>query len=306
MRFKGLDLNLLLCLETLIEQQNVTRTAEIMGLSQPAVSAGLSRLRGFFGDPLLVQNGKRMLPTPYALRLLPAIKSILADVDALVSIPPYFNPANASRRFRICASDFLASVIWSPLLSRLASSAPALEFELIPMDDNATQRLDRGEIDILITPDSYISHNHPSELLLEEGHVVAGWNGNPLLSGPLSMESFLTAGHVAVEIGSANRMSFAESFMRSQGIHRRIEVRASSFTIIPDLLSGTKRLAVMHQRLARKVQRHYPIACSPLPFDMPPMREMIQHHRARSEDAGLLWLIEQLHLQVEYSDKFNG
>ncbi len=295
MRFKGLDLNLLVCLDALLDLRNVTRAAEHLSLSQPAISAALSRLRTFFADPLLVQNGKRMMPTPFALRLQPAIRAILNDVDGLVGSSPHFDPATSTRDFRICLSDYLASVLLAPLLPHLARVAPGVGIDVVPLSDDATQRLDRGEIDLLLTPESYVSDEHPAELLFEEGHVVVGWRHNPVMARPVDVESFVAAGHVAVEIGRFNRVSYAESYMRAQGITRRIEVRVSGFTIIPELLEGTTRLAVMHARLAAKAARHWSLAISPLPFAMPPMREMAQFHRARAEDAGLRWLIDAFH-----------
>ncbi|NKJ41929.1 LysR substrate-binding domain-containing protein [Novosphingobium sp. SG720] len=295
MRFKGLDLNLLVCLDALLDLRNVTRAAEHLSLSQPAISAALARLRTFFADPLLVQNGKRMMPTPFALRLQPAIRAILEDVDGLVGSSPHFDPGSSTRDFRICLSDYLASVLLAPLLRHMAQVAPGVRIDMVPLSDDATQRLDRGEIDLLLTPESYVSDEHPSELLFEEEHVVVGWHGNPAMAGPIDVPTFAAAGHVAVEIGRFNRVSFAESYMRAQGIERRVEVRVAAFTIIPELLEGTHRLAVMHRRLAEKAARHFPVTVAPLPFPIPPMREMVQFHRARAEDAGLRWMIDAFH-----------
>lgn len=305
MRFRGLDLNLLVCLNTLLDMRNVTRAGEQLNLSQPAISAALSRLRAFFDDPLLVQNGKRMLPTPYALRLHPAIKSVLADVDALISASPHFDPATTNRLFRLCTSDFLISVLLAPLLPRLEEEAPGMQFDIVPLGDDAAARLDHGEIDLLLTPEGYISDGHPAELLFEEEHVVAGWRGNPLLARPMDMDAFQSSGHIAVEIGRTSRLSFAESFMRAQGIERRVEIRVSAFTLIPELLIGTGRLAIMHRRLAERAAQHYPIAYTPLPFAMPPMREMVQFHRARADDAGLHWLIDRLLAFIQHPDNLS-
>jgi DNA-binding transcriptional LysR family regulator len=294
MRYKGLDLNLLVCLNALLEAQSVTRAAEQLNLSQPAISAALSRLRVFFGDPLLVPHGKRMLPTPHAMRLLPAITALLGDVDSLISTSPYFDPATSNRTFKLCVSDFLSSVLIAPLLPKMELVAPNLRIQLVPLSDEATAELDRGETDMLLAPEIYTSGDHPAELLFEEEHVVAGWNENPIFAGAIDKDQFQAAGHVAVEIGRVNRASFAESFMRSRGIERRIEIRVSSFTLIPEFLVGTARLAVMHLRLAERASLHYPIKSAPLPFDMPRMREMVQYHRARADDAGLRWLIATL------------
>src|SRR5690606_30868752 len=141
--------------------------------------------------------------------------------------------------------------------------------------------LDQGELDVIVSPLPYLSEDHPSVLLLEERHVVAGWEGNPLLLKSMNMETFLDSGHIAVEVGRLVRSSFAESAMRAKGIQRNIELTVSSFGIVPGLLMHTKRLAVMHERLAKKLALSLPLVYTDLPFELAPMQEMIQFHRTR-------------------------
>lgn len=298
MRFKGLDLNLLLALDALLEECSVSRAAERLYLSQPAASAALARLRTWFGDPLLSPHGKRMVPTPYALRLKPMLTNLLAEIDVLVSQPALFDPATAKRRFRICTSDYLTSVVLRPLLVDLARSAPGIELEIVAPTDSSEDMLERGEIDLLMTPHEYVSPAHPSRLLLEEQHVVAGWSDNPLFGAPINVDAFCSAGHVTVRIGRLLRMTFAEAQLRARGIVRREEVVVPSFALVPELLVGTARLAIMHERLARHAAANLPIRYTPLPFDFPPMREMVQFHRARADDPGLLWLLEQVDVVI--------
>lgn len=294
MRFKGLDLNLLLALDALLDKQSVSRAAEQLHLSQPAVSAALGRLRTFFGDPILVPHGKRMLPTAHALRLQPLLQELLADVDAMVAVSPHFEPATSTRRFRIATADFICLTIFGDLFPRLERSAPGLQFDIIAPHDDTQQMLEQGEIDLLITPSGHISADHPAELLFEERHVVVGWSGNPLMAAPITREVFAQAGHVAVRMGRLVRGSFAESHLKSLGLERRVEVLVSSFGIVPDLLLNTGRLAIMHERLARRAALHFPIVMAELPFEMPLMQEMIQYHRSRADDAGLRWIINQM------------
>ena len=295
MRFKGLDLNLLLALDALLEESSVTRAAKRLYLSQPAASAALARLREWFDDPLLSPHGKRMVPTPYALRLKPMLKSVLAEIDVLVTQPASFDPATERRRFRLCTSDYITSVVLRPLMLRLADLAPGIEIDVLPPDDNGGDLLDRGEIDLMIVPHEWVVLAHPARLLLEEQHVVAGWDGNALLADAgIDEAAFTAAGHIAVRIGRASRLSFAEAQLRARGLARREEVVVPSFAQVPELLVGTQRLAVMHARLARQAALHYPIRWAPLPFAMPPMREMVQFHRARAADPALLWLLDRM------------
>lgn len=290
MRFKGLDLNLLVALDALLVEQNVSRTAERLHLSQPAVSAALGRLRHYFGDPLLVQHGKRMLPTPHALRLQPMLKTLLGDIDQMVTASARFDPATSTRWFRIGMSDFLTTVIGTGLTKRLGSIAPNVGVELIPPFDSIAEALDQGDIDILITPAEHVSPDHPAEELLEERFVVAGCRDNPVFARTITTEDFCGAGHIAVEIGRLRRASFAESNLRRLGIERRIDILVSAFSVVSELLVGTRRLAIMHERLAKSAAAHLPVAFADLPFEFPEMKEMIQYHRSRATDPGLTWL----------------
>ncbi len=298
MRFKGLDLNLLVALDVLLETRHVSRAAERLHLSQPAVSAALSRLRDFFNDPVLVADGKRMIPTAHALRLQPMIKQLLAEADTMIATSTSFDPATSRRMFRIGASDYLTTVAFAPLLRRLASEAPQVALDITPPSDMLHQMLHAGELDIVVVPTEHLSMEHPSEHLFHERHVVIGWRENPVFAKPMTVEDFCDAAHVAVEIGRLFRVSFAETQMRQQGIARRIEVAVSSFTVVPDLLVGTPRLAVMHERLARHAAATHAVAFQPLPFDMPVMEERIQYHRTRSDDPGVRWLIDALKAAV--------
>lgn len=294
MRFKGLDLNLLVALDVLLEERSVTRAAERLNVSQPALSATLAKLRDYFGDPLLIAQGRRMIPTAEALAMRSEIRRILGLADELVVRSTRFEPAVSRRIFRICVSDYLVTVLFPTLIGELARLAPWVGLDLIPPSGEAQVALERGELDLLLTPEEHCVPGHPTELLFEERHVVIGWKENPVFASTLTEQAFFDAGHVVVRIGQVNRASFAESHLSSHAHKRRIEVTAASFATVPDLVIGTNRLAVMHERLARLMVQRLPIALSQMPFQFPIMREMMQTNRARRDDAGLVWLTDQM------------
>jgi DNA-binding transcriptional LysR family regulator len=273
-----------------MDERSVSRAAERMNLSQPAMSAALARLRVYFGDEILVPHGKRMHPTAYAESLLPRVRECLGGLESLVLTSPAFIPAESQRTFRIVASDYIATVVIVPLVAQLAQIAPGVRIDILMTTDQAPQQLDEGKVDLLITPDLYISSDHPAELLFEEEHVVVGWRDNPVFRGKLTQKEFLGAGHIAVRMGNLRTPAFADRQLELMGMKRNIEITAGSFAIVPRLLRGTNRLALMHQRLARLMAQEYPIALAPTPFVIPPMREMMQHHQARGPDEGLTWL----------------
>jgi glyoxylase-like metal-dependent hydrolase (beta-lactamase superfamily II) len=124
MRFKGLDLNLLVALDTLVETRSVSRSAERMNLSQPAMSSALGRLRDYFKDDILVSHGKRMHPTAYAESLLPQVREALRGIEALIGTSTQFDPATSPRTFRLIASDYITAALVVPLVARLSEVAP--------------------------------------------------------------------------------------------------------------------------------------------------------------------------------------
>jgi DNA-binding transcriptional LysR family regulator len=294
MRFRGLDLNLLVALEALLGTRSVSRAAERLNLSQPAMSAALGRLRDYFRDELLVVQGKRMHPTAFAESLHPRLVEALQGLDGLVSTSTSFDPATSERGFRIAASDYIIAAVLAPVVARLATVAPKIRVDFVVPGDFINQLLDEGKLDLVITPEDFISRTHPADLLFEERHVVAGWSGNPLFQKALSEQAFYAHGHVAVAFGAQRTAAFSDREIELRGQPRRVEVIANSFTLLPWLLVGTDRLAVMHERLARSMADHFPIAIAELPFEMPAMREMVQYHRARGGDDGLTWLRQQI------------
>jgi DNA-binding transcriptional LysR family regulator len=290
MRFRGLDLNLLSALDVLIQERSVSAAARKLNLSQPAMSAALARLREFFGDDILVVQGKRMFPTAFAEGMIPQVRQVLRGVESMLANRSQFDPATARRTFRLIASDYVIASLIVPLVERLSAQSPGIMLDLAAPSEQGGIEIAEGRVDLLISPDYYITGEHPSELLFEETHVVVGWEGNPLMQAPLTLDGFLQAGHVGVRIGAQRMPAFADRQMSVMGMSRRIEVETHSFLTIPLLLTGTRRLALMQARLARRMCRSYPLAMCDLPFEFPLMREMMQNHATRHADEGLRWL----------------
>lgn len=293
-RFQGLDLNLLVAFEVLVEEHSVRRAAERLHLSQPATSAALARLRTFFADPILVVQGKRMYSTPYADSLLPHVRECLRQASGLIAMTSGFNPAKSSRVFRITTSDYLVTALIAPVARRLVDVAPNIGFEFSLPDESAGLRLERGDLDLVITPSQFTTGGSVCESLFQEEHVVVGCRANPVFAAPLTEDAFFAHGHIAVLMGTTRTLAYADRQLAMIGKTRRIEMTAASFAVLPFLVMGTRRLTLMHKRLADEMGRHLPIAQAPLPFHLPVMEEMIQYHRSRSGDEGLAWLIGEL------------
>ncbi|MGC1458407.1 MAG: LysR family transcriptional regulator [Steroidobacteraceae bacterium] len=294
MRFNGLDLNLLLAFQILMEERNVTRAARRMNLSQPAMSAALDRLRNYFQDELLIAQGKQMFPTVHAESLIGPVRQFLADLDALLINTARFDPATTHRSFRIVASDYITASVIGPLTQRLADTAPGVKLEIMLPSEAAALLVVEGKADLIITPEDFTVPDQPVDLLCEERQLVIGWSANPLFASRLGESDFDSAGHVAVHVGSNRVPSFADRQIERMGRHRRVEITCGCFTMVPWLICGTQRIAVMHERLARQMAAKFPLALAEMPFTFPVMREMLQYHRAREADEGLRWLRGEL------------
>lgn len=297
MRFNRLDLNLLVVLDVLLRERSVTRAAKELHLSQPAMSASLARLRRYFNDDILVPQGKRMLPTAHAQNLAPLVAQALADIEMRIMGAAVFDPATSQRNFCLCASDYVSVVLLQPLLARLEREAPGVRIEITTPTPEAIPQLERGEIDFVLTPEQFASNAHPRQLLFEENHVVVGCRDNPLFDEPLTPERFFEQGQVIMGVGHSQ--GFAEREMGELNRKRRIEVVCSSFLAVPWMLPGTRRIALMHERLAQLMITKLPLKIVPLPFEFPSMREMVQYHSARESDSGMQWLLKALLAQAQ-------
>ena len=255
----------------------------------------LSRLRDHFNEPLLVLHGKRMVPTTAALTMQEPLKALLADVEMLVTKVTHFDPASSERRFRITTSDYILAVIFPALTQKLDQAAPGITMECFQPSEQTHQMLDRGDIDLVLTPEEHVSPAHPTELLFEEKYVVVGWAKNPVFKrGRIKEEDFFKARHVVVEIGQMARSSFAEVHLRNMNVERHIDMKVSSFLTAPEMVVNTNKLTVMHERLALLYATRLDLVMAEMPFEFPIMREMIQFHESRRHDTGLRWLIDQV------------
>ena len=292
MRLDNFDLNLLVAFDILLQEKNVTKAAARAHVTQAAMSAQLKRLREAFQDEILAQQGKKMVPTPYAIAMHPEITETIAALRSLIARKGRFDPGTSEREFKIAASDYITTVLLVPLLGAIAPISPFVKLNIaLPYSDTNKSMAD-GELDMFLGPESFTHPDHPCELIFEERHVLVGWSGNPHMEGTMSAKRLAALGHVGVTISGSD--TFIDAWMREAGIERRIEVRAPSFLQAPFLVLETNRVCIMHERLAQSLAGRLPLSIAELPFDVPPMREMLQFHATREKDPGLTWLREQI------------
>jgi DNA-binding transcriptional LysR family regulator len=291
MHFRGLDLNLLVALDALITERSISRTGQKIHLSQPATSGALARLREYFKDDLLVPAGRKMVLTPLAEELAQPVRQLLVQTEGIILRSPAFSPNTSGREFRIIMSDYVATTLMSRALPQIQRDAPGIRVQVLVLGSQ-TDRLERGEADLTILPKQYLSEHHPSEPLFEDDFVCIAWAGNKALKGrSISMRDYLRMGHVVVRFGDQQQMpAFEEKFMEHFSQARRIEVVTTGFTLVPQLVIGTTRIATIHRRLATFYAQQLPLKILATPVKIPHVVESIQWHTIRDGDPGLLWL----------------
>ncbi|WP_024510032.1 LysR family transcriptional regulator [Bradyrhizobium sp. ARR65] len=294
MRFKGFDLNLLVALDALMAERNVTAAARSINLSQPAMSAAIGRLRTYFGDELFTMRGRELVPTPRAESLAGPIREALLHIQLSVISKDVFNPAESNRRFRILLSDFVAMVFFRNIVERVAREAPGICFEFLALGDEPDDLIRRGEVDFLILPELFMSSAHPKARLFEERLVCVGSPTNEQLSRQLTFEGYMSMGHVAVRFGRAQIPSIEETLLLERGLKRRIEIVVQSFGLIPPLLAETDRIATIPSRLVNHFNQTMPLRIADISLPFPAFTEALQWPAFHDSDPASIWMRELL------------
>jgi LysR family nod box-dependent transcriptional activator len=289
MDFHNFDAGLLAALDALLTEKNVTQAGRRLNLSQPATSIILSRLRRYFGNELLVQQGRRMVLTPLAESLVQPVHNCLIQIQHTVASKAEFKPGLSNRRFCLAVSDYVAAVLMTRVMQEAARLAPGVGFELVRLDEDIDRKLDRGDIDFLIRPSVHALAAHPREPLFEDTHACVVWQKNPLIGDTISRKQFLSLGQIAVHFGHAPAI-FEDWFSVRYGEIRKVEVVTQDFEVACRLVAGTDRIATVMTRLALLCEEHLPIRLLRPPFAVPKVTHCLQWHRYQDQDPGHVWL----------------
>jgi LysR family transcriptional regulator, nod-box dependent transcriptional activator len=287
------DLNLLVALDVLLQERNVTRAAERLFLSQSAMSGMLSRLRHAFGDELLVRVGRHLEPTDFAAGLAERVHECVVELEDLLEETRPFDPESDGRAFRIGASDYAALLLFEPLLNRVVEAAPHMAVHFLRLDLAASERLNVGEIDFAIFPRE-IDSVSPSVPLFDDTFVCVAWDKHPSLGEHLTIEEFLKHPHMVFNVTDPAHASVADEFLARNGHERRIVASTESFTAAPFLLQGTTLLTILPRRLGERMRRVAEIRLLELPFEMPPLREKLVWNPRFTSSPGHVWMRELL------------
>jgi DNA-binding transcriptional LysR family regulator len=288
MHLKGLDLNLLVALDALLRERNVSRAADALHVTQSTMSGALSRLRIQLDDAILVQTGRKMVPTSLGIAMAGPLRKILDQVQSLIDASLEFRPSEAKRHFRIIASDYVATVILPKVMLKARIEAPGVSVEVIPILSRTREAISGGDVDLAFLPKEFAFVDHPSEALLTDYYSC-------LLDGDRKDESlpadeYLSAKHVVCRFGDGMARPFDEHVLDRRGYKRKVDVVVANFNQVPWFVAGTDRIATVPSRLAHIYTRSNALRILPMPVDIGGLTEAMQWHLSRSDDVGLTWL----------------
>src|SRR4051812_31902739 len=271
MKLANLDLNLLVSLDALLDQRGVTRAAQQLGLSQPALSASLARLRRHFGDELLTRVGNEYRLTPLAVQLKPRVRLALEGVERVFTAQPEFDPAESTREFSVLTSDYAAALIGSAVAGLLAAEAPAARLRLAHSTPDAVDRADQTlqTTDLLVLPHGFLTDLRHADLIRDRWVLLVSAD-NPDVGETVSLDQLQTIPWVATYYGPTASTP-AALVMRMLGIEPRVEVVTESFLTVPGLIAGSRRIALLQERLVRALTADLGVRTVPCPFEAGPL-----------------------------------
>lgn len=289
---RRIDLNLLVALDTLLDERNVTRAAARLSLSQPTVSGMLNRLREIFGDPLFIRTQRGILPTPRAQALAEPLKQWLADADALTR-PAAFDPETAALTFTIQLNDYFQQSLLVPYVAALGCEAPGVRLAVKPLTDiGLPEELARGEMDLAVTVSDFAPPELPSLMLYSERYVGAVCAGHPLAGGRVSLADFCRFDHVIVSPTGGSFEGPTDDALAAVGRTRRVRLSVPSFLVLPDVLLTGHIIGVVPERLLR--DQGGSIEKFRLPVRVPGFDVVAVWHPRSQEEPAHRWLRERL------------
>lgn len=286
-KLSGLDLDLLLTLDVLLETGSVSRAAGRLHRSQPTVSRMLGRLRDLFGDPLFVPQGRGLTPTPRALALRGPLQLALGEIRQLLSPPRAFDPAHDTAHFRILSSDYAAVALLGAVATWLRARAPHSTLSLLPIQGDPARPLASGDADLLFGPPALCPPWCASEPYIDDDWVVVRRKGEPL---PANLADYLAENHVGVDIDSAfgNRVD-AQIHQAGAGT-RRIALQVPDFAAALFVLATSPLLATVPRPLAQAACAVLPLQLGDVPLPIPPSAIAMIWPRRLAHEPAHVWL----------------
>tara|TARA_R110001592_G_scaffold319629_1_gene597353 strand:+ start:13496 stop:14404 length:909 start_codon:yes stop_codon:yes gene_type:complete len=294
LNLRSIDLNLLTVFDAIMETGQLSSAGERLGMSQPAMSAALARLRQTMGDDLFIRSHQGMLPTPRAKALHHTIAEALQSIRIELQSNTVFDPALCNRHFRVMGGDYVEMLFYGSLLARAHSRAPGVTSEVKPLQINGYEKaLQLGEVDVAVhyalASDEGLSYEH----ILDDRLVVLARKHHPKIRKKMTESIFYTEKHVTLMTGKDN-ISHLDNFMGNDGVQRNIGAKVAQFASMIPAIVNSDYLCVMPENLAKRFSLYFELACFPIPFPTPELPIYLVWGSRFNRDLAHVWFREEL------------
>jgi len=288
------DLNLLRVFHAILEEGSLTLAGVRLGLSQPAVSYALGRLRAAFHDPLFIRTGNEMQPTSAALEMREPLRRAMAAAQEALRFMTPFDPATSSRLFSLTMSDIGELAFLPPLCARLAVLAPSvhLDIQALPIAQ-AEEALRSGKLDLAIGNLPTLRERTPHHVLFHEAYVCMTRQRPGLPEQALSLDEYLALPHILIN-SVENAHQQIEGYFRKKKVHRQIALRVPHFTVVPYILAQTDWIVTLPRRAAPLLNTMGQFAVFELPIEIPEVTVSVHWHQDFENNDANRWLRQQI------------
>lgn len=290
MRLSQVDLNLFIVFDAIYQQRNLTRAAEVLCITQPAVSNALGRLRTTLNDPLFVRTSQGMTPTPLAENIVGRVQEALQLLNTSVTEGEIFQPAETDKVFRLSMNDLAEAMILPNLLEHLREVAPNIGIECYQVNRNDVEReLAAGTLDFALDGPLIAGSQMCTKPLLRQRYACAVRREHPVVGGSLTLDQYLELDHVVVS-SRRKGVSYEDAALNRLGRQRKIRTRVQHYQVAPLVVERTDMALTMPMSMAQK----YDLQVLELPFSLPPLDWNLFWHKSADHDQANIWMRDLL------------
>lgn len=286
---KSQDLTLLYVFNAIMVEGSVTRAADLLGMTQPAVSNAIARMRELWKDPLFIKKGRQIEPTAFASSLWDQVREPLHQLARAVE-PSVFVPAESRRQYRIALTDVSVDLLWLPLMNAVSRLAPMVDLYAVPFTQvGAVDQLREARIDLALGPQGQHDRSLRSSFLFASDFKLVMRQDHPLAGKPVSMKNFLAARHLLVS-RTGDAQDHVDRVLQRDGLQRRVAVTVNHYSVVPNLLISSDLIAIVPQRVADNTSFRSELWITNSPVNLDPAPLYLIWHARMDRDPGLSWL----------------
>jgi len=299
----ALDLNLLVALDALLHEESVTLAGQRIGISQPAMSHALARLRDLLNDELLVREGRNMRKTELGQELMPTVRRLVSEIESMLLGRRHFDPGTSRRNFRIAASDYYAAVLLPELIASMRRESPDVRLDVYERAGLPAGELARAELEAVLTTGGRVEAPLVSKELFREGFVCVVRKQHPT-RGRLTLTRYVELDHLLVA-SPGYGPGVVDFALQAQGMQRRIALRVPHFLVAPAIVARTDLVLTVPRRVLEAVDTSgLRIAKPPLPLES--FGVHLVWHRRAERDPGATWLRDRIAASARKVSPFVG